>query len=140
MFKRQIEHILKLEAKDKFQGVFPFDLLPKRQLGAYVINLDDHDEPGSHWVAVYDDGKMVEYFDSYGQPPTCLNFLGQTFQFSTVTLQPLLSQACGYYCCYFLIHRIQGFSMPDILQLLNRTDSHYVVKNYLYSRFSPVFK
>ena len=140
MFKRQIEQILKLDARDKFRGVYPIDLLPKRQQGAYVINLDKHDEPGSHWVAVYDDGKTVEYFDSYGLPPTCLEFLGTSYNYSSVQLQPLLSLACGYYCCYFLIHRIQGLNMSKIVDVLDRSDSHYIVKNYLYSRFSPIFK
>ena len=78
MFKSQIESILKIEnsTKSGFQGVFPIDLLPSRQKGSYVINLDEHDQPGSHWVAVYDDGDKVEYFDSFGVRPTCTSFLG----------------------------------------------------------------
>ena len=79
MFKRLIEQILKLDSHDKFRGVYPIDLLPKRQQGVYVINLDKHDEPGSHWVAVYDDGKIGEYFDSYGLPPKYLEFLGPSY-------------------------------------------------------------
>ena len=36
-----------------------------------VINLDPHDKPGSHWVALYFDLKKMEiyYFDSYGIYP-----------------------------------------------------------------------
>ena len=142
MFKRQIESILKLDnsTKSGFQGVFPIDLLPPRRKGSYVINLDEHDQPGSHWVAVYDDGDKVEYFDSFGVPPTCKTFLGPTAVYSTAHIQPLMSNACGFYCVYFIIKRASNISMIDILNLLCRTDSHYLVKDYLYSRYSCVFK
>ena len=142
MFKSQIEAILKLESSTKagFQGVFPIDLLPSRQPGSYVINLDKHDQPGSHWVAVHDDGEKVEYFDSFGVPPTCRTFLGPTAVYSTAHIQPLMSNACGFYCVYFIIQRSCNVPMIDILSLLSRTDSHFVVKNFLYSRYSCVFK
>lgn len=44
--------------------------LGKTKLGV-VFNLDPHDKPGSHWVAVYSDfiKKKVFYFDSVGLPP-----------------------------------------------------------------------
>ena len=132
MFKRQIESILTLESSTKtgFKGVLPIDLLPSRQTGSYVINLDKHDQPGSHWVAVYDDGEKVEYFDSFGFPPTCKSFLGPTAVYSTAHIQPLMSNACGFYY----------IPMNVILNLLCRTDSHFLVKDYLYSRYSCVFK
>ena len=40
------------------------DELPALQHGAYIINTDDHDKPGEHWLAVYFD-KDVEYFDCF---------------------------------------------------------------------------
>lgn len=42
----------------------------KTKLGA-VFNLDEHDQPGSHWVAMYSDLKKGEvfFFDSYGVRP-----------------------------------------------------------------------
>jgi hypothetical protein len=142
MFKSQIESILKLDytSKKYFKGVYSIDQLPRRERGAYVINLDNHDEPGSHWVAVFDDGENVEYFDSFGVHPTCLKFLGPNAVYSTANLQPLMSNACGFYCVYFIIKRSYNFPMNDILTVLSKTDSHYVVKNYLYSRYSLVFK
>ena len=37
-----------------------------------VFNLDTHDLPGSHWVALFVDNinKTIEYFDSGAKPPT----------------------------------------------------------------------
>ena len=34
--------------------------------GAYVINLDEHEDAGSHWIALYVKNKKVVYFDSFG--------------------------------------------------------------------------
>ena len=33
---------------------------------AYVINLDQHFDIGTHWIALYVYGKTVTYFDSFG--------------------------------------------------------------------------
>ena len=142
MYKQQIETILELDSETTFRGVYAMDTLPTRQMGAYVINLDNHDEPGSHWVAVYDDGHQVEYMDSYGLPPSdprCLLFLGQKFKYNSYALQQPLSNACGFYCIYFLIHRSRGHTANDILDVLSHVDSDFVVKEFVYSRFKPVF-
>eukprot|EP01133_Synstelium_polycarpum_P014519 gene14519-17139_t len=40
---------------------------------SFVMNLDTHDKPGSHWVSCYidaDGDKTVEYYDSFGEDPT----------------------------------------------------------------------
>lgn len=142
MYKRQIETVLTLDARTPFRGVYPMDRLPEqRKSGAYVINTDNHDQPGSHWVAVYDDGK-VEYMDSYGLPPTdprCLKFLGQHFSYNTIGVQQLYSNACGFYCVYFLLQRARGHSADVIMSMLSRTDSDFIVKSFIYSRYKPVF-
>lgn len=143
MFKRQIETILGLDVatRDLFCGVYAMDQLPTRQRGAYVINMDDHDEPGSHWVAVFDNGS-VEYFDSYGYPPLdsrCLEFLGMRYSYNKIKLQKQYSNACGFYCIYLILKRARGHSADKIILNLKRTDSDFVVKNFLYSHYKPVF-
>ena len=145
MYRRQIEAILRLDSKTKhcFNGVFAMDELPiKPQNGCYVINLDDHDEPGSHWVAVWCNKERVEFMDPFGVPPLdkrCLMFLGNNVFFNTVKMQLLLSKACGFYCTYFLIKRASGLSANTIIETLARVDSDFVVKEYMYSRYKPVF-
>jgi len=143
MFKRQIETVLTLDNSTRrlFRGVYPMDRLPARRRGAYVINMDNHDEPGSHWVAVFDDGN-VEYMDSYGRPPLdarCIAFLGSDYDYNTLKLQRQYSQACGFYCVYYIIQRARGYSAEQILSMLDNADSDYVVKRFLYSRYRPVF-
>ena len=34
--------------------------------GAYVINLDEYHDIGTHWVALYVNNKTITYFDSFG--------------------------------------------------------------------------
>ena len=50
-----------------FTGVYSRDNLPdKIKDGAYVINLGDYSDIGTHWVALYLNDKTITYFDSFG--------------------------------------------------------------------------
>ena len=42
------------------------DNLPRRKDGAFVINLDDKQNKGTHWVSLFIDRHMALYFDSFG--------------------------------------------------------------------------
>ena len=50
------------ENQPKFNGVLP----SKIKDGACVINLDEHSEIGTHWVALYVKNNDVTCFDSFG--------------------------------------------------------------------------
>ena len=96
----QIDAILRNDymTKHLFKGVYPVDMLPKSCDGMYVINTDEHDQPGEHWVAVYND----EYFDSFGFPPLdprIRDFMGSTIIHNDVPLQQMLTNACGFHRC-----------------------------------------
>ena len=52
--------------ESKFNGVYSRDNLPKMKDGAYVINLDEYSDIGTHWVALWVDSNDVTYFDSFG--------------------------------------------------------------------------
>ena len=59
----------KILSKDaRFNGVYSRDNLPKIKDGAYVINLDEHSDMGTHWVALWvvDNSINVTYFDRFG--------------------------------------------------------------------------
>ena len=55
----------------KFNGVYSRDNLPKTKFNeklkdvAYVINLDEYSDIGTHWIALYVLNN-VTYFDSFG--------------------------------------------------------------------------
>ena len=51
----------------KFNGVFSRNNLPlKIKDGAYVINLDEYVDVGTHWIALFCKRNEVVCFDSFG--------------------------------------------------------------------------
>ena len=60
----------------RFNDVFSRDNLPNSirpkglssavKSSVYIINLDEYDDIGTHWVALYVNNKIVTYFDSFG--------------------------------------------------------------------------
>jgi hypothetical protein len=95
----------------------------KTFLGA-IFNLDPHDKPGSHWVALMIDLKkhVICYFDSTGYPPTnqVEHFMRYfTLQDPTLRLQingrrfQHGNTECGMYSMYFLIRMMEGTSFKQ---------------------------
>ena len=50
----------------RFNGVLFRDNLQKIKDGAYIINLDEYSDIGTHWVALWVNNNNVTYFDSFG--------------------------------------------------------------------------
>ena len=71
----------------RFNGVFSRDNLPNTiKNGAYVINLGEYRDIGTHWVALYVNNKIVTYFDSFGVehiPKEIIKFIGNEQSSST---------------------------------------------------------
>ena len=40
--------------------------LKKIKDGAYVLNLDEYADVGTHWIALFCNGNEIVYFDSFG--------------------------------------------------------------------------
>ena len=54
------------ENKARFNGVYSRDNLPKAiKNGACAINLDEHPNVSTHWIALYAKNNEVIYFDSF---------------------------------------------------------------------------
>lgn len=104
MSNHEINYILRKEPH--FQGVFMLDEnLPLD--GCYVLNLDNSDSLGTHWVCVY----FNEYYDPFGlPPPEKLN----GFLFSRVQHQRVGSTLCGLYCCFYIWARNRNVSRYDL--------------------------
>ena len=51
------------ENEPKFNGVYSRN---KIKDGAYIINLDEYESIGTHWIAFYVNGNNVTYYDSFG--------------------------------------------------------------------------
>lgn len=83
------------------------DELPKypRHIECGVINLDVSSGPGTHWVAYYKNGELIEYFDSFGnlQPPKeVISYLGSRIMYNYYQHQKYNSVVCGHLCLKFL--------------------------------------
>ena len=49
-----------------FNGVYSRENVPNIKDGAFVINLDEYSDIGSHWIALYVLNNGVIYFDYFG--------------------------------------------------------------------------
>ena len=49
----------------RLNGVYSIDNLSKIKDGAYVINLDEYSDIGTHWIAMYVLNNNVTCFDSF---------------------------------------------------------------------------
>ena len=60
--------ILKYYKKEpRFNGVYYRDNLPNRiKDGAYIINLDEYTDVGTHWIALYCKDIEITYFEKFG--------------------------------------------------------------------------
>ena len=55
------------ENEPRFNGFYSRDNLPyKIKDGAYIINLDQNSDIGTHWVTLYLNNNDVTYFDNFG--------------------------------------------------------------------------
>ena len=55
------------ENESRFNSVYSRDNLPNKiKDGAYVINLDEYSDIGTHWIALYVKNNDITYFDSFG--------------------------------------------------------------------------
>ena len=53
--------------KPRFYGVFSRNNLPKKiKDEAYVINLYEYTDVGTHWIALFCNRNKIVYFDSFG--------------------------------------------------------------------------
>ena len=132
MNTKELNAVLYADPLVRYGGTRARDQVPRglvRNLPvSYVFNTDNSESPGSHWVAVYLTESRVEYFDSYGFPPTRLmlgnkliSFLhrqSKRIHFNAERLQSPNTAVCGQYCVLFLQLRSRGCSMKKIVSEL----------------------
>ena len=66
-FEIQKYQIQKYQNEPRFNGVYSRDNLQKIKDGAYIINLDEYSDIGTHWVSLWvNNSNNVTYFYSFG--------------------------------------------------------------------------
>ena len=106
----------------RFNGVYSRNNLPKKiKKGAYVINLDEYENTGTHWIALFVKTNEVIYFDSFGIehiPKEIEHAIGnKEFKASIFRLQAYDSIMCGYYCIEFINYILKGKTLLDYTNL-----------------------
>ena len=70
--------------------------------GAYVINLDEYSDTGTHWISLYPQNDIVTYFDSFGVehiPEEIQTFIGNKNIITNIfRIQAYDSIMCGFFC------------------------------------------
>ena len=96
-----------------FNGVYSRNNLPNKiKKGAYVINLDEYGNTGTHWVSLFVKANKVIYFDSFGIEHTLKEinkFIGnKKIKASIFRIQAYHSTMCGYFCIEFINYMLKG--------------------------------
>ena len=122
-----------LKTQKDFLGTFPKDHFFKaiagikpHSRGGTILNLDPSSKPGSHWVAVFFDGRpqgshSIEFFDSFGRDPPkeikddLLRIPKQLDSDQALKLkvnglkkQDERSVSCGFHAINFIMNRLRG--------------------------------
>ena len=98
----------------RFNGVYSKD-------GAYIINLDEYSDIGTHWVALYVLNNDVTYFDSFGVehiPKEIRKFISnKNMKTNIFRIQVYDSIMCGYYCIRFIDFMLAGKTLTNFTNL-----------------------
>ena len=121
----------------RFNGVYSRDNLPKIKDGAYIINLDEYSDIGTHWVALYVQNNDVIYFDSFGVehiPKEIKTFISnKNIKTNIFRIQAYDSIMCGYFCIGFIDFMLAGKSLTEFTNLFlpnNFKKNDDIILNY----------
>ena len=126
----------------RFIGVYSRDNLPdKMKDGAYVINLDEYSDIGTHWITLYVNNKTVTYFESFGIkhiPKENKKFIGNRNMISNIYRIPNYdSIMCGYFCIGFIDYMFKGKSLTDYTNICspnNFKKNDDIILNYFLNK------
>ena len=107
----------------RFNGVYSKDNLSKIKDGAYVINLYEYSDIGSHWIALYASNNNVNYFDSFEVehiPKEIKTFINKSIIVINIfKIQAYDSIMCGYFCTGFIDFMLAGKTLIDFTNLFS---------------------
>ena len=90
----------------RFNGVYSRDNIAKVKDGAYITNLDEYSDTGTHLVALYVSNNDVTYFDNFGVehiPKEIKTFIrNKNIKTNIFRIQAYDSLMCGYFCIGFI--------------------------------------
>ena len=129
----------------RFNGVYSRNNLPNKiKKGAYVINLDEYENTGTHWVSLFVKPKYTTessslertvYFDSFGvehiskeinkfiaHSDTTKPSSSECIKRNIFRLQAYDSIMCGYFCIEYINYMLKGKTLLDYTNLFSPND------------------
>ena len=119
----------------RFNGVYSRISLPdKIKKGAYVINLDEYENTGTHWIVLFVKTNEAIYFYSFGIehiPKEINKFINndttkssslKRIKSNIFRIQAYDSIMCGYFCIEFINYMLKGKALLDYTNLFSPND------------------
>ena len=108
----------------RFNGVYCRDNLLERSSakiknGAYVINLDEYSDIGTHWIALYLYNNNVTYYDSFGVELKAFIDRSLSITANIFRIQAFDSIMCGYFCIGFIDFMLAGKTLTEFTNLFS---------------------
>ena len=115
------------ENEPRFIGVFSRDNLPKKiKDEAYVIDLDEYANTGTHWIALFCKKKEIIYFDSFSVehiPEEIKKCIGnKNIKANIFRVQANDSVMCGYFCIGYIDIMLAGKKLTEFTNLFSPYD------------------
>ena len=104
--------------ESRSNGVYSRDNIQKIKDEAYIINLDESSDIGTHWVASYVQNNDVIYFDSFRVehiPKAFRTFISNKNikKKNIYRIQAYDSIMCGYFCIGFIDFMLSGTTLTQ---------------------------
>ena len=108
--------------KPRFNGAYSRNNFPQKiNDRAYVINLDEYEDVGTHWIAIFCRKNEIVYFNSFGVehvPEEIKEFIGnKNIKTNIFRLQANNSRMCGYFCIGFIDYILVGKKLTDFTSM-----------------------
>ena len=104
----------------RFNGAYSRDNLPKTKDGAYLINLEEYSDIGTHWVVLYVHDN-VTYFDSFGVEHSLKEIKifinNKNIKTNIFRIQAYNSVMCGYFCIGFINFMLARKTLTEFANL-----------------------
>ena len=98
-----------------------------------IINLQDSNQPGSHWIALKRVNNTIFVFDSFGIGYIPMDIFKIYKNYKIITniyrIQDIPSNLCGMFCILFILYDIK--SKNNFINFLTLFNSNDFLKNEL---------
>ena len=115
------------QKEPRFNGVYSRNNLPKKiKDRAYVVNLDEYADVGTHWIAVFCNRSEIVYFNSFGVgyfPEEIKEFVENKNKIANIfRVQANNSVMCGYFCIGFIDFMLAGKKLTNFTNIFSPYD------------------